>query len=274
MAHSYDRRLDLPRPISVYAFLLIAILACLSSPSCWAASYQAAGAIDGDVILVDRDSIATNYDNGTKLIIGFTWVLANSIAGKSVDGKQYDSIVEEVFTHCTDTSSRGVHLRVFEFRGLKDRIRQERVVVKEEPFRNNPDAKISIIRSASALSPAKLATSYACAVAESKARGTPLAYQVPTNPADSDTRLLCILSSPSGNDLELPVSFNEKRGVVTVGAYAHEVFEISENQISIEMRKVYGQATNDKLVISRVSGKAVGDGVLNGICTPASAKKF
>lgn len=274
MTHSHDRRLDLPRLIPVYAFLLIAILACWPSPSCWAASYQAAGAIDGDVILVDRDSIAIKYDNGTRLTIGFTWVLANTVATKSVDGKQYDSIVEEVFTNCTDTSSRGVHLRVFEFRGLKDRTRQERVVVKEELFRNNPDARISMVGSASALSPAKLATSYACAVAESKARGTPLTYTVPTHPTDSDTRLLCSYSSSSGSDLELPVSFNEARGVVTVGAYAHEVFEISESQISIEMREVYGQPTNAKLVINRVSGKAVGNGVLNWICTPTPAKKF
>ena len=253
-------------------FLAVSFLLAASTMSI-AANTQGAGAIDGEVILVDHASIDLAGDKEGRLI-SFTWVLTNLVTVKSIEGQQYDSIVETAFVNCDDPSTRGVIFREYQFRGMRDRRIDLKIVVKKEDVFADKSSNASMINTVGSYSPPRLAADYVCAFAESKKKGIVFNYQIQTTPTDTATQLICIFPASSGKDLELPVSFDEKRGLVTLGHYAHSVFSITNNQIFVEVRKAYGKPSKSSLLISRLTGKAVLNDSLKGSCTPVASKRF
>ena len=243
----------------------------LWTPVLWGANFKIAGMIDNDVALVSEDSVELFKDKSK--LTSFVWGMGNSKADKLIDGKKYDSIEEMSFVDCDKPNARGVLTRKYQFRGLKEKSPGEIIEVKVEEFMKGGDTTISMTNT-ERLSPAGLAIGYACALAASKTLKKPISYRDPTKPSSDAKQLICEFRTSKGESLEIDVAFDESLRMAFLQSVAYSTTVIDDRQITIEKRNAYGIQSSNRLEISRASGKAKLNDVLNGECRARGTNKF
>ena len=220
------------------------------------------GSVDNDIVIVPDQLVVPTPTAKEKKRINFIWVIDHTnnknLLTKGREPYNLQGINSSV--DCARPTVIDSYRRDWIYRENQNGIKRSMgdVVATEEGALDSTGKKLRPLRSEEIEphSPAAIAVEYACAVAESKAKGTRVKYIDPTKPGPNATHLLCELPKKNLNGLqEIPVSFVENPQKIFIGRSLVSG-EITDTAITVFMRRYYGDTEVESLKISRVTGRA------------------